>query len=204
MLEGLSKVNIYEVVTAQEESMLFQYHKQCHCFHSFLEFHTSESANNFTKAANVPVTCPAHVVHIHCPEGSKLMLKNNFLCIILLFSLCFEGSFAELQNGDKCTDSWWERKCEARRAVCGFFPPYFVVLNGGGCPGSFLLGTSGQICPWQQAALGVCTARTGTTAFLSINPWCRSILRELGVCSYSSAYPILCLRGAFQLEYSIS
>lgn len=34
LLEGLSKVNIYGVVTAQEESMLFQYHKQCHCFHS--------------------------------------------------------------------------------------------------------------------------------------------------------------------------
>lgn len=32
--DDLSKVNIYEVVTAWEESMLFQYHKQCHCFHS--------------------------------------------------------------------------------------------------------------------------------------------------------------------------
>lgn len=130
------------------------------------------------------------------------MLKKNFLSIILLFSLCFEGSFAELQHGDKCTDSSWERRCGARRAACGFFPPIFVVLNAGGCPGSFFLGTSEHICPLQQAALCVCTGRTGTNAFLSINPWCRSILRELGVCSYSSAYPILCHRGAFQLEYS--
>lgn len=69
----------------------------------FLEFHTSDSANNFTKAANVPGPCPAHVVHIHCPEGSKLMLENNFLSIILLFSHCLEGSFAELQPGEKCS-----------------------------------------------------------------------------------------------------
>lgn len=103
--DDLSKVNIYEVVTAWEESMLFQYHKQCHCFHSvFLEFHTSESANNFTKAANVPGTCPDHVSHIHCLEGSKLTLKNNFLNIILLFSHCLESSIVELQHGEKSTN----------------------------------------------------------------------------------------------------
>lgn len=86
----------------------------------FLEFHASESANNFTKAANVPGTCPAHVVHIHCPEGSKLMRKNNFLSIILLFSHCLEDPFAR-------APAWEEMHRFVMREQggpeCGFFPP---------------------------------------------------------------------------------
>lgn len=31
--EAFAKVNICGVITTWEEPMLFQYHKQCHCFH---------------------------------------------------------------------------------------------------------------------------------------------------------------------------
>lgn len=110
----------------------------------FLEFHTSESANNFTKAANVPGTCPDHVSHIHCLEGSKLTLKNNFLNIILLFSHCLESSIVELQHGEKSTNLWWVRRCRARRTGVWILP-LSLVLNGGGylgCRASLLEASS--------------------------------------------------------------
>lgn len=83
--------------------MLFQYHKQCHCFHCvFQSFRTSESANNCTKAVHVPETCPDHVSHIHCPDGSKLMLESNFLGVIVVLPNKPEGSVAELQCREEC------------------------------------------------------------------------------------------------------
>lgn len=76
--------------------MPFQCHKQCHCFQCFLEFDTSESVEHFTEAANMQGTCPDHVSRILCLEESKLVLKNNFLSIILLFLHCLEGSIVQL------------------------------------------------------------------------------------------------------------
>lgn len=102
----------------------------------FLEFHASESANNFTKAANVPGTCPAHVVHIHCPEGSKLMLKNKFpqyhLVILTLLRrpICKSSSMG--RNAQICDE-------RAKRAKMWVLPSIFVVLSGGGFPGLELL-----------------------------------------------------------------
>lgn len=88
----------------------------------FIAFHTSESANNFTKAAHVPGTCPDHVSHIHCPEGSKLVVNNNFLSTVLLFSHCSEGSNAELQCGEQSIHLSRVRRCRAGRTGVWVLP----------------------------------------------------------------------------------
>ena len=114
----------------------------------FLEFHTSESANNFTKAANVPGTCPDHVSHIHCLEGSKLMLKNNFLNIILLFSHCLEGSIVPAWGGKHKVEMSEEVQSKENPCVDSS-PTIFVVLNGGGYLGcrASLLEASSHMLP---------------------------------------------------------